>query len=152
MAFDLKPALEKIRDHLRKSGYVQTAQIGEPFRPPGDFHGAVFYGGPWTIYETTLTSPREQRNITIRLYRRAIVDDEEAAELFFGRIISELSQALLQDFTFDEPEITGVNATDFRIDTGYQEVGREAGGAAILYRIVDFTLPLLVDDSFTFAA
>ena len=152
MAFDLKPVLEKIRDHIRKSGYVKTAQIGEPFRPPGDFHGAVFYGGRWSIYETTLIAPREQRTIIIRLYRRAIVDDEEAAELEFGRTIAELMQSLWQDFTFDEENVTWANPTEFEVQPGYQSVGREAGGADILYRIADFTLPILVDDSFTFAA
>ncbi len=151
MAYDLRPVLEKIRDHIRKSGYVKTAQIGEPFRPPGDFHGAVFYGAPWTIYETTLTTPRERRDVIIRLYRRAVVDDEEKAELEFGRTLAELTQSLWKDFQFDDSsEVQWGSPTDFEIQPGYQSVGRETGGVEILYRIADLTLPILVDDSFTF--
>lgn len=152
MAFDLKPVMEKIRDHVRSAGFVQTAQIGEPFRPPGDSHGAVFYGGPWTITETTLIAPVEQRNIILRIYRRAIVDDEEKAELEYGRVMAELMQSLWQDFTFDEEKVRWASPLEWSIVPGYQSVGRETGGAEILFRVADFTLPIVVDDSFTFAA
>ncbi len=150
-AFDLAPVIRKIADHLKSSGFVESAGIGEPFSPPEDLHGAVFYGPEWTTYETTLSAPREERQIMIRVYQRAFVEDIETAELRIGRIASEVYRTLFQDFTFDQDEVTMGSPTRFRTSFGYQEIGREAGGAAVMYRFVDFLVPLLIDDSFSFA-
>ena len=153
MAYDLKGALIQLKSHLLAGGlFPGGVGIGEPFTPPDSPYASLIVGPEWSIPETTLVSPVELRQITIRIYgNRAIQEPTEENEFRISNIISELMEDIWTDFTFNEANVRVVRPTEMSVRFGYQEIGRAAGGTGIMFRIADMIVPLRIDDSFTFA-
>ena len=152
MAYDLKGALIQLKSHLLAGGlFPGGVGIGEPFAPPDSPYASLIVGPEWTIPETTLTGPVELRQVTIRIYNRALQEPVETNEFLISNIISELMEDIWTDFKFDEANVRVVRPTEMSVRFGYQEIGRAAGGAGLMFRIADMIVPLRVDDSFTFA-
>ena len=152
MAYDLKGALIQLKSHLQAGGLFRGGVgIGEPFAPPDTPYASLIVGPEWTIPETTLTSPVELRQVTIRIYNKAMQEPVETNEFLISNIISELMEDIWTDFTFNEANVRVVRPTEMSVRFGYQEIGRAAGGAGLMFRIADLIVPLQIDDSFSFA-
>ena len=152
MAYDLKGALIQLKSHLQAGGlFPGGVGIGEPFAPPDTPYASLIVGPEWTIPETTLVSPVELRQVTIRIYNKAMQEPVETNEFLISNIISELMEDIWTDFKFDEANVRVVRPTEMSVRFGYQEIGRAAGGAGLMFRIADLIVPLQIDDSFSFA-
>ena len=152
MAYDLKGALIQLKSHLQAGGlFPGGVGIGEPFTPPDTPYASLIVGPEWTIPETTLVSPVELRQVTIRIYNKAMQEPVETNEFLISNIISELMEDIWTDFTFNEANVRVVRPTEMSVRFGYQEIGRAAGGAGLMFRIADLIVPLQIDDSFSFA-
>ena len=153
MAYDLKGALIQLKSHLQAGGlFPGGVGIGEPFTPPDTPYASLIVGPEWTIPETTLVSPVELRQVTIRIYNKAMQEPVETNEFLISNIISELMEDIWTDFTFNEANVRVVRPTEMSVRFGYQEIGRAAGGAGLMFRIADLIVPLQIDDSFSFAS
>ena len=145
MVVKLKPVFEAMQSHLAKSGYFPGGvEVGEPKSAPADLHAALILGdGIHT--GTTLASTIEQREIIIRVYVNAMQLPRADIEFMLDDVMAEVEADLLGDFTL---EVTGVrNIVPLGINSraGYQDVG------GTIFRVLDISIPLMIDGSATFA-
>lgn len=152
MAFAVRATLRAIESYIKASGYFQLAQVGEYKMPPSI--GTKLAAAAWMaragVVGTTLTTTIELHTVNLRIYRDALAEPSENGEFQVSEAVSEVLSDLLGEYD--------LGATIRNIDAAGQygqSVGVEWGYADIsghLYRIADITLPLIVDDSATFAA
>jgi hypothetical protein len=152
MAFNIKSTLEAVQSHILSSGYArEIVSIGEPKQPPqgGDssFRFAIFMDNV-EVVETTLNTSIEKITVAIRIYRNMLAEPVDRVELQMAEAVSELGSSLMGDFSLGDTIRNidfGQYGGGFTINWGYVELG------GTMFRIADFTLPLIVDDSATLA-
>jgi len=143
MAVKIKAVLQNFQSKLEAMGRFASVSIGQPTSPPNSPHAAV----DLERYEnagTTLSGTIERRIVRVRIYH-ILPTQEPSADLEFllDDIVAEFMEDVWGDFDLGgvvrnvEPLGTGVNF-------GYLQV------AQTWFRIVDISLPMIVDDSATF--
>ena len=155
MAFNIQSTLDAITSHISRSGYVADASVGEPVSPPDAvdrLHAAIYMSGA-TIAELTLTNTIEVHTVVCRLYRRAAFgqgDDAGDVEKDVALAVSEISSNLVGEYdlgaTIRNIDIAGQYGTGLSAVWGYITIG------STVFRTVDLTIPVVVDDSATQAA
>tara|TARA_R110002020_G_scaffold142846_2_gene315059 strand:- start:435 stop:902 length:468 start_codon:yes stop_codon:yes gene_type:complete len=155
MAFNIKATLEAIASHVSRSGYVNDTMIGEPTSPPeavDKMMAAVMMNGA-TIAELTLTNTVEVHTVTVRFYRRAAFgegDDAGEVETEVALAVSEIASNLIGEYdlgaTIRNIDVAGQYGGGMSATWGYINI------SGTIYRTVDLTVPLVVDDSATQAA
>ncbi len=151
MVYDPTASMKQLQTILAASGYFTGGVlIGEPFSPPDDLSAAIFCMDldPSSV---PLSTTIDVWTFQVRLYMRAGMTpaDAEATELALAKGVSEIEAALAAGFTLGG----AIRAIDW--------VGEEAGHrvafkwghltlAQTVFRCVDVTVPLIVDDSGTF--
>ena len=155
MAFNIKATLDAIASHISRSGYVSDVQIGEPVAPPDaidKLHAAIYMASA-TVVDLTLSSTIEQHVVTVRLYRRAAFgqgDDAGEVEQEMALAVSQIVSNLIGEFdlgaTMRAIDVGGTYGTGITSAFGYVQIG------TTMFRIVDITVPLIVDGSATQAA
>lgn len=129
-----------------------AVQIGEPFSPPVDNTCAIFFS-EWAPIKTSLATTCDVYALMVRVYVRAGMTptDAETVETALAGAIVAIENALATDFTLGGT----VRAIDFVGEEEGQRVTGKWGHVVIsgtIYRCVDVSVPLIVDDSSTFAA
>lgn len=150
MAFNIKTTIQAIASYLQASGYFQTVNTGEPKSPPtGKLNAAVFMDSV-NVVQLTLATTIEIHAVIIRIYINMMSDPEEQIEYQMAEAVSKVSSDLIGEYdlgaTIRNVDAGGAHSSGLRASWGYLELG------GIIYRIVDMYVPLLVDDSATFAA
>lgn len=149
-AFNVKSTLQTVQSALMKMGYFPKAEIGEPKSPPTEPMAAALFMSNAAVAETTLGTTIELHVVTVRFYRRIFEEKEETIEYEMAEVLSKLMSDLLGDFdlgaTIRSIDVGGQYGTAPRGDWGYVDVG------GVMFRTVDLTLPLIVDDSASFTA
>lgn len=144
MAVSMKSTMLKLQSYLDASGYFRTSSIGEPKDPPEGLHGAVMlraYSHP----ATTLSGTIERRDITLRIYYDALAEPQGNIEFELDEIVAAIEEDLLGDFDLGAT-VRNIDVTAMTVNFGYQTIANR------IYRIADIVVPLIVDDSATFAA
>ena len=152
MAFNIKSTLEAVQSHILSSGYArEIVSIGEPKQPPqgGDssFRFAIFMDSS-EVVETTLAQSIEKVTVTIRIYLNMLAEPVDRIELQMAEVVSELGSTLMGDFSLGDTVRSidfGQYGGGFAATWGYGDLG------GTMFRIADFSLPLIVDDSATLA-
>ena len=153
MAFNIADTLRVILSHIAASGHVSSSSLGEPVGPPGGdkLHGAVYMRstGVSSLYVDGGT--RENHVAVMRLYRPVLRQPQAESELELALAASELLEDLVEDYTLGsnirEIDIAGgQGGGSLTTDWGHVEIG------GVMYRVVDITVPIVVDDSATAAA
>lgn len=141
----LKPVFTAMQSHLAASGYFPGGvEVGEPKSAPADLHAALILGdGAHT--STTLATTIEQREIIIRIYINALDQPSEDIEFTLDDVMAEVEADLLGDFTLEVTGVRRIVPLGITSRAGYQEV------SGTLFRILDISIPLEIDDSATFA-
>ena len=155
MAFNIKSTLDAVASHIARSGYVSDAMIGEPTSPPDAVDklvAAVMMNGA-NIAELTLTNTIEVHPILVRFYRRAAFtegDDAGDVESQVAVAVSEIASNLIGEYdlgaTIRNIDVAGQYGGGMSATWGYINI------SGTIYRTVDLTVPLVVDDSATQAA
>ena len=141
----------KVKSLLQSMGrFHGGVEIGEPYSGPDSPHAAILIG-PWRIIETTLTSPVEERQIIIRIYDRAFQEPREDHEFLLDDLMHEVAEKLGTNFRIGGSNVRALAPVQMTGQPAWQEIGRAAGGVGIWYRTADVLLPIIVDDSYTFA-
>ncbi len=145
MAITTKDVLNKIVSYLAASGYVNTASIGEPVSPPSGWHASVAMLG-YSLAQTTVDGgTTETRTATIRIFRAAVAEENAKTEIRMDDAVVKIQADLLGDFDLGAV-IRGISLP-LSVDMLYEQIPE--GGAE--YRVARLTIPLIVDDSATFA-
>lgn len=144
MVVTLRSPLRVLESHLAASGWFQGGvAIGEPSEPPSSVHAAISMDRiSWNIPQP-LDQTSELRTVRIVLYARHMEEPRDEVELSLEHAVDEMMEDYFGDF-----QLGGVRAPsmpDVEAQFGYQQV------AQTWYRIVEISLPLIVDNSATFA-
>ena len=155
MAFNIKATLDAISSHIARTGYVNDVRIGEPVSPPDaieKMHAAIYMAGAGVV-SLTLSTTIEVHSVVVRLYRRAAFgqgDDAGQVEAEMALAVSQVTSNLVGEFdlgsTMRNIDIAGQYGQSLSATWGYITIGNT------VFRTVDLTVPLVVDESATQAA
>uniref|UniRef100_A0A6M3XKI5 Uncharacterized protein n=1 Tax=viral metagenome TaxID=1070528 RepID=A0A6M3XKI5_9ZZZZ len=150
MPFAIKATLQAISSYIQASGYVQKSTIGEPESPPGERLAASVYMGNISIVSLTLNTTIEVHTVILRLYMDMLAEPTEGIEFKLAEVVSGIFHDLLGEYdlgtTIRNVDAGGIYGSPLRATWGYVDVGGK------MYRIVDMSIPLIVDDSAVLAA
>ena len=152
MAYDIKATLDQVLTHLLASGYAGQALILEPKSPPS---GAGITCALW-MTSTGVVQIMAGRNtvevhtVNVRLYRNMLSEPQEAIELELAQAASELLADFIGEYDLGanirNVDVAGQFGTPIGTQWGYVQI------SGVMFRIVDITLPLVVDGSATAVA
>jgi len=146
MAFDITSTINVVVSFLQKRGEYSLVQIGEPKSPPrGDLAAAVFVSDA-SVVGVTLQTTIEIHELTIRLYRNMMEEPEEDNELRISQAVTGIVSDLLGDYDLGASVrniAVGEYGRTVSATYGYLDVG------GTMYRMVDISVPLVVDGSAT---
>ena len=155
MAFNIKATLDAISSHIARTGYVNDVRIGEPVSPPDaieKMHAAIYMANAGVV-SLTLSTTIEVHGVVVRLYRRAAFgqgDDAGQVEAEMALAVSQVTSNLVGEFdlgsTMRNIDIAGQYGQSLSATWGYITIGNT------VFRTVDLTVPLVVDESATQAA
>lgn len=130
--------------HLFTSGYIEGVTRHEPKKAPG--HGvtaAIWFmsAKPW---KSGLTSTTARVELRVRLYLPMLREPMDEIDPDMMRVLDTLMAAYSGDFTLNgtvrNVDLLGEAGEPLQAQSGYL---RQDG---TMYRVVDITLPLLVND------
>ena len=147
MPFKIKSTMESILSKVKASGFVGFAQIGEPKSPMpinGNKLSAAVIFVDSTVVENVLNAPVEMHTVMIRLYGDWLDEPREGAELLLADAASELMARVAGDYDL------GSTIRNVSFGQYGQSIGAESGQILMSdkwYKIIDITIPCIVDDS-----
>ncbi len=152
MAFNINATMDDLLSSVKASGYVTTAEKGEPKQPPtSDVHAGIYMQDA-RVVELTLATTIELHIVTIRLYKNAFEEPGERTETKMAEVASNLMADILGDFDLDATirnvDAGGQYGTVLGAVWGYVGIGT-AQGSQVMFRTVDITVPMIIDGSAT---
>ena len=151
MVFDITATLRSIESKLLASGYFTAVTVGEPKAPVSarGVTAGVFLLNV-AVAALTLDGTVETHVLVVRLYALVLKEPTDHREDELDAALANLEEDLLGDFdlgaTIRNVDVGGEHGPGLSSAWGYLELGGDP------HRIVDVTLPLVVDDSATLAA
>lgn len=146
MAVRMKPVLQAMVSFLAASGRCPGGvSVGEPKSPVEHLHAAVILGRA-AVEATTLTTTIERREVIVRLYLSMLGPEPEAIEYALDDAYAELVEDLCANFDLDAAGVRNLDVTGIGMEPGYISIGQT------MHRTADITIPLVIDDSASFAA
>jgi hypothetical protein len=147
MPFDIGDTLDRIETYLSKSGHIRGGQqIGAYTQPPDTGQGpAAFITMTGTsVVEITLAgNPIEQHVVMITILLDALREPASGVEKDLAVAASNVLTDLLSEYdlggSIRNVDPAGMHGTGFTTRWGYLEISNK------MYRIVDITIPLVVD-------
>lgn len=152
MAFKVKDTLQAVESYLLACGYFgSNVSVGEPKQPvSGSGLSAALFMSSAAVVELTLATTIELHIPTIRIYRDMLAEPIESIEFELSEVVGKIGSDLLGEYdlgtTVRNIDAGGQYGTAINTAWGYVDLGGK------MYRIADIALPLIVDDSATFAA
>lgn len=142
MAVTTRAALEKLKSHLAKCGYLGKVEFGDPLELPNDWDTFItllrYEAKPGE--ESTCNSTIERRVITIRVYTCILSEPRPDMELKMDEVAVKLHEDILEDSTLgDTVRFVNWPTVDFLHDTIKEQA----------YRVIQMTWALTIDDSVT---
>lgn len=144
MATGNKATLQNMQSKLQATGYIDKAELGEPFSPPADWTAAIIIEDG-TIDGTTLSNPREIHHVVIRVYHRFLLEPRDEQVFRLDQIRADLEQDFMGEFDFGG-SVAYILPTEFTWKYGYQTIDQT------VFRVLDITVGYRIDDRAAFAA
>ena len=154
MTFDPTTVLGNIQTTLQGVSGIGNVVIGEPFSPPdADRLTTAIFCASYEPAGVTLTTTIDVFEVTLRVYSRAGMTpvDASTVEQNVAKTYFLVLSTLAGKFT--------LGGQIRAIDWAGEEAGRKVTGkwghvviGGTIFRVVDISVPLIVDDSSTFAA
>ena len=150
MAFAAQASLQTLHSHLATSGFIPGGvQIGEPKEPVKGIFAAVYMVSASVVGLFLDGGTEELHVVNVRLYEDMKAEPQEDIEFRMAKAVSEITSDFIADYTLGTEvrhiDIGGINGTPMSAEWGYTDLG------GLMYRTVDITVPLTVDDSATAA-
>ena len=150
--FSILATMQTIQGHLMSGGGFVSVQLGQPSTVAPALTGitaaiwlehiqvgTVFLGVVDKIYE-----------VTVRLYTNMLAEPQEQGELDLALTVQDIGSDLLGDFTLGTSvrniDAAGIYGTPLGAQWGYTSV------AGVMFRTVDITVPIIVNDSIALTA
>jgi hypothetical protein len=152
-AFDIQATLKALQSYMAASGHVKDVVIGEPKSPPRD---DTVFAAVWMdrvrVAELTLLSTIEVHSVTVRIYRKLALGDNQATQAAPEESETDMAQSvqvILEAFMTDADlgasirniDLAGEYGEGVLVDFGHVNL------SGIMYRVADITLPCIVDGS-----
>ena len=153
MAFAIRTTLEAIQSHVNSSGYVSECIIGEYTSAPMP-SGLGIAASVIPMREETVmafgATTRELHTVLLRLYRDWLSEPASSRDLPLeeakGVILANLKGDLDLEGAAMSLDIAGMHSGGYSADWGRVEIG------STIFRVIDMTLPVIVDDSTAISA
>jgi len=153
MAFNISDTLDVVLGHVASSGHVSGSSLGEPVIPPEGVErlfGSVYMRSTSVLIVYGDGATQESHVVVVRLYRPVLREPVADGERELAIAASELLEDLAEDFTLGatvrEIDVAGgQGGVSLGSEWGHIEMGN------LMYRVVDITVPVIVDDSATSA-
>lgn len=152
MPFNLVNTLDRIVTYLQGDGGVRLAQTGEPKSPPvtsNSLFASVIMRST-SVVLVTLNGTIESHTIQIRLYRDMLAEPQKSIEVDLATAAQRIQADLAGEYDLGggirNVDVGGEHGQALRTDWGYVTIDQR------MYRIVDITVALIVDDSAVLAA
>jgi hypothetical protein len=145
MAFDPVPIMHELETQLSASGW-QTGQIAEPMSPPAERLGAVIFDGI-EITEATLQGGSGLVKFIIRLYYKHFEEPLEGTEKDIATACLQLISDISGKYTLGDSSVRNVVPLALIARAGFQTIGQ-----GTVYRLLDLSVHVLVNDIGTWAA
>ena len=145
-AFTIRPTLQEIQSYLAASGEFVTVELGEPEAVArGDGLTAAIWVSGTRIALTTLTKVTKVYDANIRVYRDMLGEPTEGIEIGLAKVVQDIASDLLGDYdlgaTVRDIDACGQYGTPLRAEWGHDVV------AGVVFRVVDMTIPIVVNDT-----
>lgn len=142
----MRPILQQVQSYLAASGrFPGGVSIGEPKSAVEHLHAALILGNA-AVASTTLTTTIERRELVIRLYLNMLALESELTEYTLDDTYAEVVEDICNDLDLGTSGVRNIDVTGITFRPGYLSIGQT------MYRVADITVPLVVDDSASFAA
>ena len=154
MPFDIGGTLDRIHTYLAESGHIRGGQqIGAYTQSVDTSQGPVAFitMTGTTVYAMTLGGqPMAQEVVTVTILLDALREPASGVEKDLALVATNIMADLLGEYdlggTIRNVDPAGAHGASFATRWGYIEISRK------MYRMVDITIPLLVDWTDTAAA
>lgn len=148
MVYAIKDTLKVIHSKIVATGQVKAAQVGEPKAPPSTLPFAAIYMDSVRVHRLTVDGGTgEVHTVNVRIYADMLAEPQEWNEYGLAEVAENLINKLLTDADLSSKimsiDAAGMAGQGLEMQWGYLEVSGK------MHRIVDITLPLLVNDSIT---
>lgn len=147
MALDIEGILDQVVNHAYRSGYFERVNTHEPKNSPGNgLTAAVWmdYLGPTT---SGLASTSVLVILKIRIYGNMLQEPQDEIDPDITLAAAGLIESLSGDFELSGAarcvDLLGESGERLSARAGYLNV------SGVLYRVMDITLPILVNDVWT---
>lgn len=143
--FDILPTMRSVQSKAAESGYFHTVELGEP-KSSLQGHGmeAYIWMDSVAVAGTTLNYAIEIHTVTLRLYMPMLTGDTLEDEVEMDAAVNQVKRNLAADFdlggTVRNVDFAGQHSGGLESVTGFVDL------SGTQYRIVDITLPVIVDD------
>mgnify|MGYP004452397989 FL=1 len=154
MAFDTSSTMDAVASHMARSGYFPGGvQVGE-FTSPPDATGTRLAGAIWMMNSSIVLlfadgGTREVHTLMLRVYSD-FKDPTSTGEKRLALSVNQIASNILSDSdlgaTIMSVDAAGQYGTGMSMDWGQLTISDR------MYRVVDITLPFIVDDASTATA
>ena len=154
MAFDTSSTMDAVASHMTRSGYFPGGvQIGEYTSPPDaigtQLAGAIFMMNSSIVLLFADGGTREVHVLMLRVYSD-FKDQTNTNEKRLALSVNQIASNILADSdlgsTIMSVDVTGQYGTGVSMEWGQLTISDR------MYRVVDITLPFIVDDEATATA
>lgn len=150
MAFNITATLDRLQSYVQAHGGFRNVVVGEPKSPPTDSLSAAIWTQSVDVTKVFLGGgTREVYSVLVRVYRNWLSEPRDQVEKDLAHSVSALMEDLLADFELGGGVVAidpaGMEGSGVTIRWGHVEISN------VMFRVVDITLPLIVDDSATLA-
>lgn len=147
MAFNITATLDAMASKLQASGYFQEVKIGEPKAPPNAPIAAAIYMSRVGVAQLTLGTTIESHVVIVRIYTNMLEEPTAKIETDLAIVASDFMADLAGEFDLGgsvrNVDVGGQHSGGLSAEWGYIDLSGK------WYRVVDVTVPLIVDDSGT---
>ena len=142
MAIKTRAVMLNLQSKLLATGRFKAVTIGEPTRAPESPHAAVLM----SRYEVPMVTSGtiERRTLMIRIYIKAFQEPTADVEYLLDDLVTETMEDIFEDYDLGG-NVRAVEPTLVTATSGYQQVDDTT------FRLVDISVPVIIDDSATFA-
>lgn len=152
MAFSIKATIQELASHASASGFFQDVLIGEPKSPPTAVKPtlSLFIQSANVVNIYLDGSTQEVHTIMARIYRDMLQEPIDQIEYELADAAASYVEDILEEFdqrgSIREIDAAGQYGSALSQTWGHVFISNQG------YRVVDISIPCVVDDSITMAA
>lgn len=144
---NVRTLLAAMESHAAASGHFESVNTAEPTNPPGNGLMAALWVqrcGP-ALGASGLASTTAVAVFTLRIYSRMFTAPRDDIDPTVMSAADDLMTAYTGDFTLGgavkQVDVFGRHGAPLGFEAGYLDVG------GVMYRILDLTIPLVINDA-----